>query len=66
MSPKLVWSSRDGRFKSAVPMTAMTFAALIKSYAPDHRKGRVKVVNDRCIEIDGELGFVVIHGEEPK
>lgn len=65
MSPKLNWSAKDGRFKSAVPMTAMTFGNLLRSYAPDGKKSSVLVVNERRIEITVNGRTTVIEGIAP-
>lgn len=66
MSPKLNWASKDGKFQSAVPMTALTFGHLLMSYAPQGQETKIRVVNERRIEITGEWATVVIEGSDPQ
>lgn len=63
MSPKLNWATRDGKLKSAMPMTAATHAAILRTVMPEGVN--VLVENDDLISIRGQGKRIEVWGTKP-
>lgn len=65
MSRRLNWVDKGDGIISPAPMTATTMAALLRNAAPAGKADRIKVINERRIEVDGDWGHVVLEGKDP-